>query len=125
MTLLRKILTAIVVVPLLVVIVGFAVANRQSVTISFDPFDQAHPAYAVSLPLFIIIFILIILGVVVGGIASWLRQGHHRRASRRLDAEVRGLHNEMHAMRSKSAEPTHEPARPPPPDVPLILPPTP
>jgi len=122
MTLFRKILTAIIVVPLLVVIVGFAVANRQSVTISFDPFDQAHPAYAVSLPLFVIIFILVIFGVIVGGAASWLRQGHHRRASRRLDAEVRELHNEMHAMRRKFAEPAREPVRPPP-DVPLILPP--
>ena len=124
MTLFRKILTAIVVVPLLIVIVGFAVANRQPATISFDPFDQAHPAYAVSLPLFVIIFILVILGVIVGGVASWLRQGHHRRASRRLDAEVRELHTEMHTLRRKFAEPVHE-STPPSPDVPLILPPTP
>ena len=34
----RKIVAAIIVVPLVIVIVAFAVANRQAVTVSFDPF---------------------------------------------------------------------------------------
>ena len=38
---LRKIVTAIIVVPLAAVIVAFAVANRQTVTVSFDPFSSA------------------------------------------------------------------------------------
>ena len=42
----RKILTAIIVVPPAVVIVAFAMANRQTVTVSFDPFSTASPAYA-------------------------------------------------------------------------------
>ena len=39
----RKIVTAIIVVPLVVIIVAFAVANRQAVTVSFDPlgFDRS------------------------------------------------------------------------------------
>ena len=49
----RKIVTAIIVVPLAVVIVAFAVANRQAVTVSFDPFSAASPAYAATLPLFV------------------------------------------------------------------------
>ena len=97
---LRKILTAIVVIPLLVIVVGFAVANRQAVTISFDPFSATQPAYAVTLPLFVVIFILVILGVIVGGVATWLRQNSWRRSARRLDAEVRALHEEMSAMRA-------------------------
>ena len=39
----RKIVTAVIVIPLVVVIVAFAVANRQTVTVSFDPFSQAAP----------------------------------------------------------------------------------
>ena len=39
----RKIVTAIIVVPLVVIIVAFAVANRQTVTVSFDPFSSAAP----------------------------------------------------------------------------------
>src|SRR5690242_2169005 len=118
---LRKILTAIVVIPLLILVVGFAVANRQAVTISFDPFSSAQPAYAVTLPLFVVIFILVILGVIVGGIATWLRHNAGRRSPRRLDAQVRALHEEMHAMRNKPAADHRERAgelHPP-----LVLPP--
>ena len=51
---LRKILSAVILVPLLVIFVAFAVANRQTVTVSFDPFSStAQPAYAVTLPLFV------------------------------------------------------------------------
>ena len=112
----RKIVTAIIVVPLAAVIVAFAVANRQAVTVSFDPFSAASPAYAATLPLFAIIFAVLILGVLIGGIAAWIRQGKWRRAARKLDAEVRALHDEMDAIRRRfgtagKPAPAQEPAR--------------
>ncbi|HMJ27947.1 MAG TPA: LapA family protein, partial [Xanthobacteraceae bacterium] len=88
---LRKIVTAIIVVPLAAVIIAFAVANRQIVTVSFDPFTSVNPAYAATLPLFAVILVVLIAGVVVGGIAAWLRQSKWRRTARQLDAEVRTL----------------------------------
>ena len=54
---LRKIVTWIVVIPPLVVLVAFAVANRQAVTVSFDPFSSTAPAYAATLPLFAVLFV--------------------------------------------------------------------
>ncbi len=93
----RKIVTAIIVVPLAAVIIAFAVANRQSVTVSFDPFSSASPAYTAMLPLFVVIFAALILGVLIGGIAAWIRQGKWRRAARKLDAEARELHQEIDA----------------------------
>ena len=48
----RKIVTALILVPLAIVFVAFAVANRQPVVVSFDPFDQINPAFARALPLF-------------------------------------------------------------------------
>jgi len=42
----RKIVTALILLPLAVIVIALAVANRQSVVISFDPFDRAHPAFA-------------------------------------------------------------------------------
>ena len=101
---LRKVLTIVIVVPLAVLIVAFAVANRQAVTVSFDPFSSADPAYAAKLPLFALIFALVILGVIVGGIATWLRQASWRRTARALDADVRTLHQELEAMRRRVAE---------------------
>ena len=40
----RKIVTALVLISLALVLISFAVANRQIVTVSLDPFDQASPA---------------------------------------------------------------------------------
>ena len=101
----RKIVTTIIVVPLVVVIVAFAVANRQAVTVSFDPFSSASPAYAATLPLFAVLFAVLILGVLIGGIAAWIRQGKWGRAARRLDGEVRALHQEMDAIRRRFGTP--------------------
>lgn len=100
----RKVLTAIIVVPLAILIVAFAVANRQVVTVSFDPFSVSDPAYAAKLPLFVLIFALVILGVIVGGVATWLRQASWRRIARSLDADVRTLHQELEAKRRRAAE---------------------
>jgi uncharacterized integral membrane protein len=98
---LRRVVSILIVVPLAIVIVAFAVANRQSVTVSFDPF--ASPAYATTVPLFVLIFALLILGVLVGGVAAWIRQGRWRRTARRLDGEIRTLHQEMDAIRRRFA----------------------
>ena len=98
---LRTIVTAVVLIPLAIVIVGFAVANRQAVTVSFDPFDASHPAYSMTLPLFVTIFLLVIFGVLVGGIAAWLRQGKWRSAARRAEADNRDLNAEVAMLRRR------------------------
>ena len=98
---LRKIVTLVIVLPLAAIIIAFAVANRHGVTVSFDPFSSANPAYAATVPLFVLIFILVILGVVVGGAAAWLRQAHWRRAARKLDGDHRRLLQELSAVRER------------------------
>jgi hypothetical protein len=91
----RKLLLAIIVIPAAVLLVAWAVANRQSVTVSFDPFDAANPAYAVSGPFYLVGFAILIAGVVLGGVAAWLEQGKSRRARGRLAAEVASLRAEL------------------------------
>ncbi|HWK98203.1 MAG TPA: LapA family protein [Pseudolabrys sp.] len=98
---LRKIVTLVIVVPLAALIIAFAVANRHAVTVAFDPFSTANPAYAATVPLFVLIFILVILGVIVGGAAAWLRQSKWRRVARRLDGENRRLLQELSAARER------------------------
>ena len=68
----RKFITALILVPLAIAFAAFAVANRQTILISFDPFDQAHPAFVLSVPLFALILTLVIGGVVIGGVAAFL-----------------------------------------------------
>lgn len=97
---LSKLVFWLVLVPLAIVILMFAVANREIVTVSFDPFNPAAPAASVSVPLFVMIFVLVILGVIVGGVAAWLRQSGYRRVARQRDAEVSALRREIETLNS-------------------------
>jgi len=92
---LRKIVAALILVPLGIVLIAFAVANRQIVTVALDPFNPQHPAASVTLPLFALIVILLIAGVVIGGSASWLRHGRWRRTARRLERDLAALREEL------------------------------
>jgi uncharacterized integral membrane protein len=118
----RRIVTAVIVIPLAAIIIVFAVANRQWVTVSFDPFSAANPAYAANLPLFALIFVILILGVIIGGIAAWIRQGKWRRRVRELEGEVHALHDELAAQRRQFADRQAAPAPEP---FPVIAPPVP
>ncbi len=74
-----RFLKAIVAIPAAAVLVALAVANRQPVTVSFDPFDSSDLELAVKVPLYLVGFTLLIAGVVLGGVAAWLKQGKWRR----------------------------------------------
>ena len=109
----RKLVTAVVLVPLGIVIVMFAVANRQIIAISFDPFDSAQPALAVRMPLFIAIFVLVGLGVLIGGIAAWLKQHKWRIRARQAESEARDLRARLDAQGSRADVPAILDAPPP------------
>jgi uncharacterized integral membrane protein len=95
----RKIITALILIPLAVVVIALAVANRQPVLVSFDPFDQLHPAMARALPLYQLMLLLLVVGVVIGGVAAWSRQAKWRRAARLADAQARELRHEVDRLR--------------------------
>ena len=96
---LRKIVAAVVLIPLAVVIIAFAVANRQTVTVSLDPFSAERPASSLTLPLFVLVIGLLIAGVLIGGTASWLRHGNLRRTARRFERDIRELRSELASLR--------------------------
>lgn len=100
----------LVLVPLAIVILMFATANRGMVTVSFDPFAPHAPAASVSVPLFVLIFVLVILGVIIGGIAAWLRQGKHRRAARLHQSHVAALKREVESLSGKLADTSQAPS---------------
>ncbi len=118
----RKIVTGIIVVPLAIILILFAVANRQIVTVSFDPFSSTAPAYAANLPLFVLIFIVLIFGVIIGGVAAWIGQAKWRRGARQLEAEVRQLRSEVNSIEARMMMTRQSPM---PPDVsPRLIPPS-
>ena len=78
----------------------FAVANRHLVTVSFDPFNTVNPSVAVTMPLFVAIIVVAILGVAAGGTATWFRQRRWRRAARQHEAEARRARAETADLRA-------------------------
>ncbi|OAF08158.1 hypothetical protein AYJ54_15575 [Bradyrhizobium centrolobii] len=104
----RKFLTALIAIPLGLLLVVFAVANRHFVTVSFDPFNSTDPALSATMPLFALLIIVAILGVVAGGCATWLGQHHWRRAARRNEAEARSAKAELADLRASAAASRHD-----------------
>jgi len=107
----RKIASVLIAVPVAVLIVLFAVANRQWVGVSLDPFASDLPALAVTLPFYLVILLALIAGVVVGGVATWFGQARWRRATRRQQAELGHLRIETEILKRRAEAPPPAPAR--------------
>jgi uncharacterized integral membrane protein len=96
----RKFFASVVLIPLALIFVVFAVANRHLVTVSFDPFNAVDPSLAVRLPLFVVLILVAIAGVAAGGSATWFGQRHWRRAARRHEADARQARTQMADLRA-------------------------
>ena len=97
----RRFLKAFFLLPVAMIVVLIAVANRGPVTVSFDPFTSTGPQFAWTVPLFALMFLCLMLGVLVGGAASWLGQAKHRRLERRYRREARRLRDERERLRTQ------------------------
>lgn len=106
----RRFLQLVLLVPLAVILIVFAVANRQGVLVSLDPFSPGDPALGLTLPLFVIVFGVLLIGVLVGGIAAWASQGHWRAEARSSRAEARRW--KARASEAEAHEPHAGPAAP-------------
>jgi uncharacterized integral membrane protein len=107
----RKFLTALIVIPLGLLLVVFAVANRHFVTVSLDPFVSSDPSFSVAMPLFLLLILVAALGVVAGGLAAWFGQRHWRRASRRHEADARAVRAELAGLQASAAASRPDPQR--------------
>src|ERR1039457_7208556 len=107
----RKFFSAVVLIPLGLIFVVFAVANRHLVTVSFDPFNSTDPSIAMTLPLFVVIIAVAILGVAAGGIATWFRQRHWRRAARQHEADAQAARARLADLRTGATASRYEPQR--------------
>ena len=63
------------------VIVTIAISNRHTVPLNLDPFSD-QPILFVERRMFEYLLAALILGVLLGGCATWLTQSHWRRSAR-------------------------------------------
>ena len=88
---LNRLLLIVIVVPLAIALVALSVANRDPVSFTMDPFNPGNPALTIQVPLFVLLLLALVLGIVVGSIATWLRQGHYRKLARQRSQEAERL----------------------------------
>jgi uncharacterized integral membrane protein len=84
----RKLIFLFITIPVAIVLILLSVANRAPVTFNLDPFNPEMPAYAFTLPLFVLMFGALIVGLILGSFVTWWRQGRHRKRARVEHVEV-------------------------------------
>lgn len=91
-----------------IILLGFAFANRHDVIVSFDPFaSRENAALSIMAPLFAVVTVAAMLGIVAGAFATWLSQGRHRRASRQSRMDADKWRAQAEALKAAHARETH------------------
>jgi uncharacterized integral membrane protein len=87
---LRRVVYFVVAFPAAIVLVTLAVINRHGVRFVLDPFRPENPVLSVVLPFYAYLMGMLLIGIVIGGAATWLTQSHWhwRRVARRRTLEA-------------------------------------
>ena len=84
----KKLISWVIGLPVALALIVFAIANRHFVVVSFDPFSRHAPSPAIELPLWTIVFVAILCGLIAGWIGAWFNQRRWRRAAREARTEL-------------------------------------
>jgi uncharacterized integral membrane protein len=95
-----RFLKGLVLLPVAILVVALAVANRDLVRVSFDPFSPDMPVFSATLPLYLLLFIAVAVGVLLGGCGAWLGQSATRRTSAERRREIRRLEGETARLKT-------------------------
>ena len=112
----KKLFNFLFLLPLAILLILFSVANREAVQVSFDPTNAANPALGFEIPLFVIVFVCFLIGMLVGGFMVWISQGKHRRVAREKAHEANRLKRQKDEVEAKHGEGKQEIA----PGLPLV-----
>jgi uncharacterized integral membrane protein len=94
-----KFISRIIAVPIAIIVVAFAIANRHLIEVSLDPLP-----YTVSLPLYLVVIGTLALGFAAGAGAAWLSGYGARRQARGTKARIVALEAEVARLREVRAE---------------------
>jgi Lipopolysaccharide assembly protein A domain len=104
-----RFLKLLFILPIAAVILSLCFLNRSWVRLVYWP-EMLGGEQAVNIPLFGALIAMMMIGVIVGSLATWLTQSGHRRAERKYKQEAEKLKSE--AERLKAAQPAPEFALP-------------
>lgn len=102
---LRRILWLLTAFPAAALLITLAVANRHSARLVLDPFRPEAPVISVVLPFYGFLFGALLIGVILGGTATWLTQARWRRTARLRTGEAKRWQSEADRLtRERDAE---------------------
>ena len=99
-----KLSTLVIAVPALVLALVVAIANRTPVTLSIDPFSAASPVIAFEVPLYLLIFAALLIGVLIGGSSAWIGQMGWRKKARKTARDVKHLTKDLERREAVPAQ---------------------
>ncbi|MBB4063790.1 lipopolysaccharide assembly protein LapA domain-containing protein [Gellertiella hungarica] len=99
----RKALNVLILLPLAIVLIVLSVANRQTVAMALNPFRPEDTVLRFEAPFFVFLFAALILGMIVGSLATWFAQGKYRKRARLLREESLKWQQTASASRTQPA----------------------
>jgi len=100
-----KLLWWIILLPLIALVAVFAVANRTEISVSLDPLPWVFDT-----PTYVALMAAIFVGLIIGGISTWMAARPWRREARRGRRNIKLLEAEVDSLRARLAEPVNDPA---------------
>ncbi|KJS08297.1 MAG: membrane protein [Hoeflea sp. BRH_c9] len=100
----KRIVALAILVPLGVILIMLSVANRSAVTLALNPFDPSDAVLSVTAPFFVFLFVTLIVGMIIGSVATWFKQGKHRQTARAQASEAVKWHSEADRQKAKAQQ---------------------
>ena len=98
----KRIINILVLIPIGIVLIVLSVANRQAVTLALNPFRPEDSVLSVTAPFFVYLFLAVILGMVIGALATWFTQGKYRKRARIEASEAVKWHSEAEKHKTRA-----------------------
>jgi uncharacterized integral membrane protein len=100
----KKLINLVILLPIAIILIVMSVANRQSVTMAFNPFDPTDKVFSVSAPFFIFLFVALIAGMLIGSVITWFSQSKYRRSARSQKQETKRWQSEARQHQKRAEE---------------------
>ena len=97
---LNRFMTVVIIIPLAIILIALAVANRAPVAFTLDPFNPGNPGLTIAMPMFVFLFAALAIGLLIGSMATWLRQGRYRKLARQRESELQTMRKAPSATNS-------------------------
>ena len=91
MRFLKKFFWIVIMAPIGVILATLMVINRHSVGFVYNPFVAREFAPKIEMPFFFYLLGALIIGTIIGGIATWFAQGRWRKVARKRSREANDM----------------------------------